>query len=71
MFATLVQLGRRLLASEPAVTLSLVGAVLALAVSFGLHIDNAQIDAIKNVVGDLLIFAATVAGIRQSVTPVS
>ena len=58
---------QRLLAAEPTVVISVIAAALALAVTFGVHIDNSQIDAIKTFLADLLAFAGAVAGIRQSV----
>lgn len=58
---------RRLLASEPAIVISVVAAGLALAVAFGVHISDAQADAIKNFVTAVLAFAAAVTGIRQTV----
>ncbi len=58
---------RRLLESEPTVVIGLVGAVLALAVTFGVQISDAQMNAIKDVVTNLMIFAGVLLGIRQSV----
>lgn len=58
---------RRLLESEPTLTISVVAAALALLVTFGVHISDAQIDAITKFVATLLTFLGAVAGIRQSV----
>ena len=58
---------RRILESEPAVAIGLTAAVLGLLVSFGVQISDQQINAIKDVIANLLIFAGALAGIRQSV----
>lgn len=58
---------RALLLAEPAISISLIGAVLGLLIAFGVHIDNGQVDAIKNLVGEVIVFAGTVLGVRQSV----
>jgi len=52
--------------TEPAVILGLVGAVIALAVSFGLRLSSEQVGAIMAVVVSLLSIVT-----RQLVTPVA
>lgn len=63
----LIEIGRRLLESEPAVVIGLVAAALGLAASFGITIQDAQAEAIKDFVAQALIFVAMLAGIRRSV----
>ncbi len=58
---------QRLLESEPALLINAVAALLVLAAAFGIHTDDAQIDALKTFIGNALILIAALAGTRQSV----
>lgn len=58
---------RRLLQTEPAVTIGLVAAGLTLLSVFGVHFGDGQVDAIKNFVTAALLFGGAIFGIRQSV----
>lgn len=63
----IIEAVRRLLEAEPTVAIGMVAAALALLASFGVQLDNAQANAIKDFVANALIFVGAVLGIRQSV----
>lgn len=58
---------RRLLDREAAVVISFIAAALALAATFGVQVDDAQIEAIKDFVANLAAFVGVAIGVRQSV----
>jgi hypothetical protein len=53
---------------EPSVTLALVGAIIALAVQFGVSLQDSQVEAIKDFAAALLAFVGTGFAIRSQVT---